>query len=147
MQDTVVQWATILSPVIAIGIAAYTSYRSGKDTRRQIESIKALSKQTADDAIKQIKSLKEISSVQIESMIITIDNELQTVKLRLDQVRHESERYNGFSPSMQLMDSSTYFQKQEGLKDEEAFLTQQQKRLTAIYNQLMETKKRMEANR
>ena len=115
--------------------------------RRQIESIKTLSKQAADDALKQIKSLKEISSVQIESMIITIGNELQSVNLRLDQVRHESERYNGFSPSMQLMDSSTYFQKQEGLKDEEAFLTQQQKRLTAIYNQLMETKKRMEANR
>lgn len=147
MFDVIVQWATILSPIIAVGIAVWTGRKSDKDVQRQIESIKALSKQTADDAIMQIKSLKEISSVQIESMIITIGNELQSVNLRLDQIRHQSERYNGFSPSMHLMDPSTYFQKQEDLKGEEAFLTQQQKRLTAIYNQLMETKKRMEATR
>ncbi len=67
MFDVIVQWATILSPIIAVGIAVWTGRKSDKDVQRQIESIKALSKQTADDAIMQIKSLKEISSVQIES--------------------------------------------------------------------------------
>lgn len=147
MIDIIVQWATILSPVIAVGIAAWTSMKSSKDTQRQIESIKALSRQTAEDALKQINSLKEISSVQLDSMIITIGNELQSVSLRLDQVRTRSSSHNRTPPIMQHTDMYSHFQKQIDLKDEEEFLIQQQKRLTAIYDQLVDTKKRMEKNK
>ncbi|MBQ8051310.1 MAG: hypothetical protein IJ197_07025 [Bacteroidaceae bacterium] len=40
--DTTVQWATILSPIIAVGIAAWTSYNSSKDTRKQVRAIRDL---------------------------------------------------------------------------------------------------------
>jgi hypothetical protein len=42
--DTIVQWATILSPIIAVLIAVWVVISSKKDTDKQIESIKALSK-------------------------------------------------------------------------------------------------------
>lgn len=44
MMDTIVQWATILSPIIAVLVAVWVVISSKKDTDKQIESIKALSK-------------------------------------------------------------------------------------------------------
>ena len=44
MVDTTVQWATILSPIIAVLVAVWVVVSSKKDTDKQIESIKALSK-------------------------------------------------------------------------------------------------------
>lgn len=39
MFDVIVQWVTILSPIIAVGIAVWTGRKSDKDVQRQIESI------------------------------------------------------------------------------------------------------------
>ena len=53
--DTIVQWATILSPIIAVLIAVWVVISSKKDTDKQIESIKALSRQQIDASIKQVE--------------------------------------------------------------------------------------------
>ncbi len=42
--NTIVEWATILSPIIAVLIAVWVVVSSKKDTDKEIESIKALSK-------------------------------------------------------------------------------------------------------
>lgn len=55
MIDTIVQWATILSPIIAVLIAVWVTICSKKDTDKQIESIKALSRQQIDASIKQVE--------------------------------------------------------------------------------------------
>lgn len=64
--DTIVQWATILSPIIAVVIAILTSRSSAKatakqvaaleeSTKKQVESIKTLSKQMIEASIKQVE--------------------------------------------------------------------------------------------
>ena len=66
MIDTIVQWATILSPIIAVAIAIWASRSSAKatakqvaaleeSTKKQVESIKALSKQMIEASIKQVE--------------------------------------------------------------------------------------------
>jgi len=55
MMDTIVQWATILSPIIAVLVAVWVVISSKKDTDKQIESIKALSRQQIDATIKQVE--------------------------------------------------------------------------------------------
>ena len=40
--ETYVMWATILSPVVAVLIAAFMTYKSNKDTRKQLQGLKNL---------------------------------------------------------------------------------------------------------
>lgn len=53
--DTIVQWATILSPIIAVLVAVWVVISSKKDTDKQIESIKELSRQQIDASVKQVE--------------------------------------------------------------------------------------------
>ena len=48
MMNNFVQWATIVSPIIAVAIAALTCWLNARDVKRQIESVKELSQQTID---------------------------------------------------------------------------------------------------
>ena len=61
--ETVVQWATILSPIIAVLIAVWVVICSKKDANKQIESIKALSRQQIEASIKQVEL--EIAKMQM----------------------------------------------------------------------------------
>lgn len=40
--ETIVQWATIASPIIAVLIAVWVSHKSAKDTKKQINGLKNL---------------------------------------------------------------------------------------------------------
>lgn len=51
----IVQWATILSPIIAVLIAWWTVRSSAKDTAKQIKSIKELSRLQIEATIKQVE--------------------------------------------------------------------------------------------
>lgn len=55
MMNNIVQWATILSPIIAVLLAWWTVRSSAKDTAKQIESIKELSRLQMDATIKQVE--------------------------------------------------------------------------------------------
>ena len=44
MMETFVQWATILSPIIAVGLAWWTSRSGARDTAKLVKSIKKLTK-------------------------------------------------------------------------------------------------------
>lgn len=61
--ETVVQWATILSPIIAVLIAWLMIHKSSKDTAKQVESIKTLAKFQIEASIKQVEL--EITKMQI----------------------------------------------------------------------------------
>ena len=58
----VVQWATILSPIIAIIIAVVAIYFSSRDTNKKIAAIE-------ENTAKQIKSIKELSRLTIEAAL------------------------------------------------------------------------------
>ena len=64
--NAIVQWATILSPIIAIIIAVVAIYFSSKDTNKKIAAIE-------DTTEKQIKSIKELSRLTIEVSLKQVD--------------------------------------------------------------------------
>lgn len=72
MMDTIVQWATILSPIIAVLVAVWVVISSKKDADKQIESIKALSK------------------LQIEGLAAEIEMETIKNKIIVQQANQES---------------------------------------------------------
>lgn len=66
--NAIVQWATILSPIIAIIIAVVAIYFSSKDTNKKIAAIEETTE-------KQIKSIKELSRLTIEASLKQVDLE------------------------------------------------------------------------
>lgn len=70
MINTIVQWATILSPIIAVVIALWASKKSAKDTDRKIAAIE-------DSTAKQIESVKELSRQMIDSTIKQVELEIE----------------------------------------------------------------------
>lgn len=76
--DDIVQWATILSPIIAILIAVWTIRKSAKDTARHIKSVE-------ESTRLQVESIKELSQIQLETTLMQIDKELRDNKIRLSQ--------------------------------------------------------------
>lgn len=60
MMATFVQWATILSPIIAVGLAWWTSRRGARDTAKLVKSIKKLTQiQLQLSMLKLFKEAKE----------------------------------------------------------------------------------------
>ena len=69
MMDSIVQWATILSPLIAVLIAWWMSKSSAKDTAKQISALE-------ESTSKQIESVKKLARIQIELTSIQMGKEL-----------------------------------------------------------------------
>lgn len=75
----IVQWATILSPIIAVFLAWWTS-RSG-----------------ARDAAKMMKSVKELTKVQIEVTKVQLNKEIWEAKTRSDQASERKKMQDSFN--------------------------------------------------
>lgn len=103
--DIVVQWATILSPIIAVLIACWTVWSSSKDTAKKMaaleesttEQITALEESTTkqiaaleEATTKQIESVKELTGIQLELSIMQIEKEATETNAHYKQ---SSKRY------------------------------------------------------
>jgi len=79
--DCVVQWATILSPIIAVVIAILASKSSKKDTDKKLaaleesthKQIAALDKSTKE----QVESIKSLAKLQLDTSIQQVNIELE----------------------------------------------------------------------
>lgn len=81
--ETYVMWATILSPVVAVLIAAWTANKSGKDTTKQIA---ALEESTA----KQIESMKKLAIIQTKLAALQLEKETWEARHRWRQLSEEN---------------------------------------------------------
>ena len=70
MIDSIVQWATILSPIIAVLIAWWMSRSSAKDTAKQIAALE-------ESTTKQIESIKELARLQMDASIKQVELEIE----------------------------------------------------------------------
>ena len=84
--DCVVQWATILSPIIAVVIAIWTSRSSAKDTAKKIAAIEESTKNQIaaleQSTQKQLKSVKKLARIHTETSQIQIEKELWEARKR-----------------------------------------------------------------
>ncbi len=76
--EAVVQWATILSPIIAILIAVWAIRSSAKDTAKQIVALE-------ESTTRQIESVKQLAKIQLEISQIQINKELWEARSRFLQ--------------------------------------------------------------
>ena len=75
---TLVQWATILSPIIAVLIAIWASRSSAKDTAKNLVALE-------ESTNKQVESVKELTKIQIEITKLLLEKELWEANLRYNQ--------------------------------------------------------------
>ena len=92
MMSIVVQWATILSPIIAVLIAWWMSRSSAKDTARQIAALE-------ESTTKQVESIKALSKQQIEATIKQVELEIEKNILFATQAKQEWEAIQNINNS------------------------------------------------
>ena len=88
----VVQWATILSPILAVLIAWWMSRSSAKDTAKQIAALE-------ESTNKQIESVKALSRQMIESSINHVELEIEKNLLLARQAQQEWEGIDSINNS------------------------------------------------
>lgn len=79
MMTIVVQWATILSPIIALLIAWWMSYSSKKDTAKKIAALE-------ESTQKQVESLKKMLKLQADIATLKLDMDLWDTHFRLHEL-------------------------------------------------------------
>ena len=84
MMDAIVQWATILSPIIAVLIAWWMSRNSAKDTAKQIAALE-------ESTTKQVEIIKALSKQMIEASIKQVELEIEKNLLLATQAKQEWE--------------------------------------------------------
>ena len=72
--NVIVQWATILSPIIAVVIAVWASRKSAMDTAKQIAAIEESTK-------KQMESMKRLSLLQLSAAYDALEMSLYEYSL------------------------------------------------------------------
>ena len=82
--ELIVQWATILSPIIAVLIAWLMSRSSAKDTAKQIAAHE-------ESTTKQVESIKALSKQMIEASIKQVELEIEKNLLLATQAKQEWE--------------------------------------------------------
>lgn len=84
--DIIVQWATILSPIIAVLIAWWTVRSSAKDTAKKISTLEESTREQIaaleENTTKQVESVKELTKIQIELSILQTNAELKKIAAR-----------------------------------------------------------------
>lgn len=96
--DAIVQWATILSPIIAVAIAIWASRSSAKATAKQVAALEESTK-------KQVESIKTLSRQIIEASIKQVELEINKNLLYANHAKQELEgveRINNSEVSSQV---------------------------------------------
>lgn len=100
MDATIVQWATILSPIISVVVALFVSWANSRDVKKQIGAVKELSCQTIDNTSKEVESIKQLSKLQIEASIKQVELEIAKYQLLAKQAQQEVEKIESINTSV-----------------------------------------------
>lgn len=92
---TIVQWATIISPIIAVFLAWWTVKSSSKDTDKKIAAIKEWSE-------KEINQLKKLSQLEVETLSLKLDMELIQRAIIAQQANEERNSMQQIMSSNQI---------------------------------------------
>ncbi len=95
MCDSIVQWATILSPIIAVLLAWWTSKSSAKENR------------------KQIAALKDIAVLQIDTTILEMEYEFFKAETSMREYKDEIEELQRELQKLNLDPKTTELDRQE----------------------------------
>ena len=136
--NVIVQWTTILSPIVAVFIAWWMSRSSAKDTAKQIAALE-------ESTTKQIESIKELARLQMDASIKQVELEIEKNLLLATQAKQEWEgiqniNSSGLSHICEWKDSvMKQFQEQKPERDYHLY--------SKFINELEAIKQNLEANK
>lgn len=90
--NVIVQWATILSPIIAVFIAWWMSRSSAKDTAKQIAALE-------ESTTKQVENIKELARLQMDASIKQVELEIEKSLFLAQQAQQEMEGIHNINQS------------------------------------------------
>lgn len=96
MMEIIVQWATILSPIIAVVLAWWMSRSGARDTAKMVATIKELTQM-------QFK----LTCIQVEKELLDAEARYDLASKRVSDVNERDNRFNqigGFADSLRMMD-------------------------------------------
>lgn len=80
--NIIVQWTTILSPIVAVLLAIWAIRSSAKDTAKQMKALE-------ENTTRQIESIKELSRQMIDATIQQVELEIEKNQLLARQAMQE----------------------------------------------------------
>ena len=109
--DTIVQWATILSPIIAVVIAIWASRSSEKNTAKKLVALE-------ESTTKQVEGVKELTKIQIEVTKIQLQKDLWEARQHYSQIsqRVEDERRRDHFNNW-VSGTDSFYQREDRKKD------------------------------
>lgn len=123
----IAQWATILSPIIAVVIAVITTYVNGRDNRRAIERISAEARRQAAETNRLTRTSLSLAIEQFRLELYKSNSRLCEVNRKIYEV--EQERSSVYP-------SSYNFDNREArlspLKKEQKYLQEHQQQLKRV---------------
>lgn len=144
--EIIVLWVTILSPIIAVVIAVWTSRSSAKDTAKKIAALE-------ESTTKQVESIKKLARILIKTNQIQIGIDLndsrlkekQAVKKRWD---HVSREYGADGMPVEVGVAADFYrnreEKDKNLEYEREFYGKRRETLMRSQEQLNEVSKELE---
>ena len=90
--EVIVQWACILSPIIAVVLAIWASRSSAKDTAMQIAALE-------ESTNKQIESVKDLSRQLVDITIKQVEVEIEKNLFFAKQAKQEAEGIRNINDS------------------------------------------------
>ena len=136
----IVKLATILSPVIAVLIAVWTSRKSAKDTEKKIVALE-------DSTTKQIENVKNLARIQIEIAYLQLQKELTEARGKyLNASEKSMDAYDDFP---HIHDEAIFRinerkEKRKALSLEQDFYSKQVISLNNFINRLNELKNELD---
>lgn len=116
--DAIVQWATILSPIIAVLVAVWVVISSKKDTDKQIESIKTLSKLHVEVLLTEIDMDMQKSLIIIKQAEEERQEMRQIMDIHMLDFRDLAwQDYKAKTPERNLKYTKAYFQELSQIKN------------------------------
>lgn len=118
----IVQWATILSPVIAVGLAWWTSRRGARDTA------------------KLVKSIKKLMQIQLQIKMLELSKDAKEEHLQFDILLNKLKDNPAHSPfshyTMSQEELRRYEEKEKDLESKKNFTFDRRIVITEIMSDL-----------
>lgn len=150
--DIVVQWVTILSPIIAVLIAWWTVWSSSKDTAKKITALEESTKEQIaaleGSTTKQVESVKELTNIQIELSVLQTEIQLKEMddyhKILSQRVEEEAKKDKFLNQYDDHLNAIRQEEKRTlDLMDEQLKTIKQFRNLHELRAKLIELKKRI----
>ena len=136
--NTIAQWASIISPLIAVIIAVWSGISSRKATTKQLSAIK-------ESTEKQVNSIKELTSLQLQISRIQVDKELTNARYQYALIAEEVDNAKKINSSMLGTFHNEFTKEERARREKEMNLSSKEEYYSKQISLLKDSLQKLEA--